>query len=117
MGSFKVDRTQVDGQVPPDYFLKKTAITKVHIWAPKVYLLKHEGHHILNLIVSIGDSSGSVQEGSFTIRFQKNLFNWQQLGWNEVSVEPPLELITGRTYSVIVEVCCTFVDSIIRNYF
>lgn len=81
---------------------KKAVIAGIRFYSPVINNL-FKGRIILNFSISIREYSGAVNDEIFTLRFHKVLLNPEE-GAADISVEPAVDLVPGKTFCIIVEV-------------
>ena len=97
------------GKMALEDLLLKPVLTEILFLCPGANP-NYKGERVLSFTISVREYAGPVTEEKSKIRFQKELLNCKDAERVEVSVEPPVELISGRTYSISLEVCCTIMD-------
>ena len=88
-----------------DSILKKLAITGIKVkWPSRVVQNSRIWDTSLNVNVYIKELSRPVNDQHVTVRFVKSLINCMEGEEDEILVQPGVELISGVTYCVTVEV-------------
>ena len=85
--------------------LKKPALTGVVIrWPARQVSYSALTDNTLNFKLSVKWAAGTIRDESAVEKFEKSLSNCQATQEIEVTVEPPVELISGANYCITVEV-------------